>query len=237
MAVQYSAGTAHRHIDDDSIFGKMELNKEMYKNPFHLHGEEPLEFIRTVQQNLTNKVEWHTAGIPLTTVVYTETGSVTIGVIWDTIIGSSTLPTKIDEELNITLKSTLQLLEENLAINSEDSEVFYEFNTLFMKYKDNAIYLLQDLITGNEINSIFAGKLLKHLGYMANDFPTKVITWLLEIFLDSKKIAIRNSAVLGLAYINNPKTIPALEKALDVEPIPEIKGNIKQVLEQLINKE
>lgn len=211
-------------------------------DPLHFLGAKPIEPIRYYAMGQRRPVKYsegHTSENPQTTYpVFIAIGSKTAVAFYISNVESSTLPIKIDEELSTTFKSTLQMLEENIMINAEDSEVFFEFNTLFMKYGDDAIYLLQDLITRNEINSIFAGKLLKHIGSIANNFPINLFTftWMLENFLNSKKIAIRNSAVLGLSYVNNPKTIPAIKKALEVEPIPEIKRNINQVLDQLINK-
>ena len=235
MTVRFKADPASS-LPDPSLLIGMELNRDLYTNQVQFFGADPLGYYALTQRRLTKYIKGDFLETSKPNVVCFAMVGVATGSFRLPEIESSTLQANIDEELRTTLMNTLKIVEENLDNYSENSDVFYEFNSIFMKHGEGSIHCLQDLITGNEIDSIFAGRLLRHLGYMASDFRSKLITWLLEYFLISKKIPIRNGAVLGLANLNNPETVPSIEKALAAEQIPEIKRNIQRTLKRLIKR-
>lgn len=57
--------------------------------------------------------------------------------------------------------------------------------------------------------------------------------WLLERSLNCSQARIRDGAILGLSYLNDPHAISYLKLAIGLEKCTELREDMEQVLEQL----
>ena len=102
------------------------------------------------------------------------------------------------------------------------------------EYGDEAIAVIDDLINRDErTNSEVASEALRWLGQMDNPLSHHHRLWLLERSLNHSSARVRDGAALGLAFLDDPNAIPYLERAIEKEPIEELRQDLKQILEQL----
>jgi HEAT repeat protein len=74
---------------------------------------------------------------------------------------------------------------------------------------------------------------LRCLGRITHAPSNRYRRWLLERCLESPSAIIRDAAGLGLAYLDDPQSIPALAEAVKRETDDELRDDLRQVLEQL----
>lgn len=96
-----------------------------------------------------------------------------------------------------------------------------------------ALIALDELISSEVVNHVIASEALRWLGHMIDPPSREARRGLLERSLLSKSSFIRDGAVLGLAYIDDPRSIPALEQALEREEIATLRRDLELVLDQL----
>lgn len=96
-----------------------------------------------------------------------------------------------------------------------------------------AIGILSDLLLSEKVNAEVAGEALRHVGYLEHT-PTHISRRrLLEHCLFGSSGRIRDGAILGIAGMDDPKSIPCVEQAVARESIAELQEDMQAVLEQL----
>jgi hypothetical protein len=136
------------------------------------------------------------------------------------------------------------LEKELIALFAQAKGEFFEngvptyFSSQLMKLVkqrgNEAVDILIDLIVAQEVNAEIASETLRWIGRMEDPITYSKRRLLLVSGLTSKSYLIRDGAILGLASMDDPWTMPYLERALEHEQIPELREDIEQVLEQLI---
>ena len=91
------------------------------------------------------------------------------------------------------------------------------------------------LILSGQINQEVASEALRWIGYMEHQSSYKLRRWLLEKCLFSSSSWIRDGALLGLSFLDDPHAVSYLRKAIEREKIEELKKDMQQALEQLEN--
>jgi competence CoiA-like predicted nuclease len=99
---------------------------------------------------------------------------------------------------------------------------------------DVALDIITERILSESINSEIAWEALRWIGKYENPQTHLSRRRLLErCLLVSYSIAVKDGAILGLAFMDDPEAIPTLEKAREQETNLEFRRDIEQVLEQL----
>lgn len=106
---------------------------------------------------------------------------------------------------------------------------------LLNQYGAPAFIALGNLIISNKINIEAAAEACRWIGRIENPKTHATRRTLLEGILQGTPYArIRDGAALGLASLDDPISIPILQKAIEQETIPELRQDLQQVLNQLI---
>lgn len=162
----------------------------------------------------------------------------------------------IEQNTLIHLKSSENSTQYEL--NNRCSEIIYsELETLFItgkedyfedgcesnfsrgliscvqKYGNDAIEAITCFIVYEKISPEVASEALRWLGEINHPESYKFRLWLLERSLNCPSSRVRDGAILGLSYLNDPHAITYLEQAIEQEKIMELREDMKQVLAQL----
>ena len=89
------------------------------------------------------------------------------------------------------------------------------------------------LVEDDSIAPEVLAETLRWLGQMADGSVYAHRRWLLEHCLHHPSVCVRDGAILGLSFLEDPRIIPALERALSQEPLATLRSDIEQVLEDL----
>jgi hypothetical protein len=114
-----------------------------------------------------------------------------------------------------------------------ESEFSKSLIDLIKKYGDDALAELAYFIVYEKASAEVTGEALRWLGLMDHPLSYHWRLWLLERSLSSRSARIRDGAVLGLAFLDDPEAIPYLRQAVDREPVKELRADMEQVLAQL----
>ncbi|MEH1949985.1 MAG: HEAT repeat domain-containing protein [Nostoc sp.] len=101
------------------------------------------------------------------------------------------------------------------------------------KYGNDAIEAIACFIVYEKVSSEVASEALRWLGEINHPESYKFRLWLLERSLSCPSSRVRDGAILGLSYLNDPHAITYLEQAIKQEKITELCEDMKQVLAQL----
>jgi hypothetical protein len=153
---------------------------------------------------------------------------------------NSSTPTSKDE-----LHSNLQNEVDHLFELAVDEEFEDGFESLFSrslvtfieKYSKKAIEILTPIFINEQINSEIIAEALRWIGRIEHLATYNDRQQLLERCLFCSSPYVRDGAVLGIASMNDLRTIPSLKLAITKETILELREDMKQVLFQLESKE
>jgi hypothetical protein len=114
-----------------------------------------------------------------------------------------------------------------------ESEFSKGLTALIRKYGNDALAELAYFIVYEKASPEVTGEALRWLGLMDHPLSYHWRLWLLERSLSSRSARIRDGAVLGLAFLDDPDAVPYLRQAVDREPVKELRADMEQVLAQL----
>src|SRR5882724_2106411 len=114
-----------------------------------------------------------------------------------------------------------------------ESEFSKNLTDLIKKYGNDALAELAYFIVYEKVSAEVTGEALRWLGLMDHPLSYHWRLWLLERSLSSRSARIRDGAVLGLAFLDDPDAIPYVRQAADREPVKELRSDMEQVLVQL----
>ena len=104
------------------------------------------------------------------------------------------------------------------------------------KYGEPALREIQDIILNEETKSAIAMEALQYIGRTDSETWKNERRKILEnCLLNSRSAWVRDGAGLGLASLDDPRSIETLEQAIDKEPSNVLKEDLGLVLEQLRN--
>ncbi len=125
-----------------------------------------------------------------------------------------------------------EALEETFADGME-SNLSRGLQILLADYGEmamNQIILLEEqgLITAEVL-----AETLRSLGNIDNEIAYSRRRWFLEHALQHPSVQVRDGAILGLSFLEDPRVIPALEAALSCEAHDTLRADIQQVIDDL----
>ena len=103
------------------------------------------------------------------------------------------------------------------------------------KYGELALGNIQDLVIEEEIPFTIAAETLRYIGNIESGSYTEGRRKLLEAcLLRSRFMLVRDGAAVGLSYIDDSRSIPALQRAIEQEPHTDLKNDLVEVLNLLL---
>lgn len=100
-------------------------------------------------------------------------------------------------------------------------------------YGNPAVKVIADLIINEKVNAAVASEALRWLGELEDQETRCSRLWLLEKALESQSSSVRDGALLGIASMDDPAAIQALERAIQEERIGQLRKFMQEVLLQL----
>ena len=114
-----------------------------------------------------------------------------------------------------------------------DSSLSVGLQRLVLKYGETALEIVSDLILEHRVAPEASAEALGCLGEMEDDATHEARRRLLEGSLRSSSHVTRDGAVVGLADLGDPRSIPALEAAAAREQYRLLRASMIELLEQL----
>jgi hypothetical protein len=127
--------------------------------------------------------------------------------------------------------------KEEVFEDGMESEFSKGLVSTIREYSDAAMEVVANLIVHEKVNPEVASEVLRWLGNVDHTPTYDKRLWLLERSLHCSSARVRDGATLGLASLDHPHAIPYLEGAIQREQSEELREDMKQVLEQLLESE
>ena len=146
---------------------------------------------------------------------------------------SSTRKQDYSKELSEEIYTLFKASEEQNFEDGMESEFSKKLILLIKEYADEAIEIITSIILYERVNAEVATEALRWLGNI-DDAPSYGFRlWLLERSLSCSKGRIRDGAIVGLSYLNDPHAVSFLKLAIEREKCTELRKDMEQVLAQL----
>lgn len=132
-----------------------------------------------------------------------------------------------------SITALLQNIHDEHFEDGMESEFSRRFIALILANPPTTLAALSDVLSAEQVNAEVAAEALRWLGRMESPDTELQRRLILEQGLKSPTSRVRDGAILGLASLNDPDALPALEHAIQQETIPELRADMVEVLEQL----
>jgi HEAT repeat protein len=136
-------------------------------------------------------------------------------------------PTLAEELSSLFQRGTHQRFEDGI-----ESDFAIDLQRIVRVSGSQAIVELSRLILTPSTSLEVAAEALKWLGRLDDPSTRSPRRRLLESGLGHPSPMLRDGAILGLSFLDDPASISALQAALRDESVPELKADISQVLQQ-----
>lgn len=127
--------------------------------------------------------------------------------------------------------------KEEVFEDGYESKFSRELISLVQQYDEQAMEPIIRLIVNEQVNPEVAAEALRWLGETEEPLTRSSRRWLFERTLYSSSSRVRDGATLALASLDDPHAIPYLRRAIEQESYPELRKDMEQVLEQLLESE
>ena len=141
-------------------------------------------------------------------------------------------PQEVDEGFEALFESA----KEQIFEDGMESEFSTGLISLIQKYGNDAIMVLTQIVVDEKADAEVTSEALRWLGQFKDSTTYSYRLWLLERSLRCSSERVRDSAALGLAYLDDPNAIPYLKRAIEEEQIGELRMDMEQALGQLGSK-
>lgn len=149
-------------------------------------------------------------------------------------VGASTIQRLAPmSSLKAQAMSLLALAEREEFEFGEDSVLSQSFASLVTEHGVRAVHALHDALSARPPSTNVMGQLLREVGRMLHKTSHHIRKSILLEHLKSRSVRVRHAAATGLAELDDPTTIPALEMLHGREDSGRLKRHIARVLEQL----
>jgi hypothetical protein len=150
-------------------------------------------------------------------------------------ITSSTEYTPLPKDIWIAVDRLFTVARGETFEDGMISEFSRDLTELLGQYGDSVIRAVGTRISNSAMISSIVAEALRWLGEVHHDSSRHERLRLLERELWNETARVRDAAALGLASMDDPAAIPYLERAIAQETNGELRADMQQVLEQLIN--
>lgn len=146
---------------------------------------------------------------------------------------SSTTPFSPPKEIGQRIEELFASSVGTLFEDGMESEFSRELSALIQSDEAN-IEVIANLVIGGSTDSEVASEALRWIGRVEHRRSYQRRRWLLERALRHPSARVRDGALLGLAFMDDPHSIPYLQRAIGGEPVIQLCVNMQQVLSQLL---
>ncbi|MGB0383434.1 MAG: HEAT repeat domain-containing protein [Ardenticatenaceae bacterium] len=152
---------------------------------------------------------------------------------------ATTMPRKAAQNIKLSkrIRALFAAAKEEVFEDGYESQFSRQLISLVERYGEQAIEPIIRLIVNEQVNPEVAAEALRWLGEIEEPLSRSSRRWLLERTLYSSSSRVRDGAILGLASLDDPHAIPYLRQAIEQESCPELREDMEQVLEQLLESE
>ncbi len=123
--------------------------------------------------------------------------------------------------------------KEQIFEDGMESDFSREIAEFITSYGHSAMEAIIGLVLCGRINSEVVSEALRAIGRIDHVSTYRDRLWLLERGLYSSYARVRDGAIVGLAYLDDPIAIKPLRFAIEREQTPELRKDMGQVLSQL----
>lgn len=148
---------------------------------------------------------------------------------------NSTVRREAPEPLQEIIGNLLIIYEDEVYEFGMESTLRSKLLSFIEKFGNDAVRGIEKAVINMDVDEIVAAHVLQWLGMMRDSETSKSRLWILEEFLLHSSLHLRNGAMMGLAYLDEPSAIPYLEYAVKAEQHTELQRDMKRVLVQLEN--
>lgn len=146
---------------------------------------------------------------------------------------SSTSKSADSRLLDKQVSSIFTKAKEEIFEDGMESDFSRNLFNFIKSYAHSAMEAIIPVTLSNQTNTEVASEALRILGRLNHKATYRERLWLLERGLYSTSARVRDGAVLGLAFLDDPLAIAPLKSAIERERIPELRQDMEQVLAQL----
>jgi hypothetical protein len=152
---------------------------------------------------------------------------------YDGNIESSTAKIVASELLNTQANSIFASAKEEIFEDGVESKFSRSLSDFIISLGHAAMESIIPIILSEYTNTEVASEALRVIGRLHHKITYRDRLWLLERGLYSTSARVRDGAIIGLAFLNDPLAIAPLQSAIGREQIPELRHDMEQVLAQL----
>ena len=162
--------------------------------------------------------------------VYPGANTVTVRPVY---IQGATVETSIPEDVMRMAMQSCDAAKGETFEYGVESQFTLDLEALVLNYGSAAIAALRRLIMRGQMDDSVTAEAMRSIGYVDHFASASDRLSLLQWGLFSSSPGIRKGAIVGLAYIDDPKAIPSIRKAIEREQIGWLRTYMQQVLIQL----
>jgi len=123
--------------------------------------------------------------------------------------------------------------KEEIFEDGMESNFSRNLSEFIVSFGHSAMETIISIILSEQTNNEVASETYRILGRLTHKTTYRDRLWLLERGLYSASARVRDGAILGLAFLNDPIAIAPLKSAIEREQISELRHDMEQVLTQL----
>jgi hypothetical protein len=147
---------------------------------------------------------------------------------------SSTIQAEfVVEELSSRFETLFKAAIEESFEDGIASQFSKGLKTLILRYGNLAIDLLSSFIASDKLGYEIVSETLRWLGQIEHPLSHQKRLWLLEHNLSHTSARVRDGAILGLSFMDDPTAIAYIERAINKEAVRELRHDMQEVLSQL----
>jgi hypothetical protein len=139
------------------------------------------------------------------------------------------------EEIDQEIEGLFEIAKEQIFEDGIESEFSRGLISIIKEYGNDAMIVIANLIVTDQVNAEVASEALRWLGHIDHPKTYRYRLWVLERSLYCSSVRIRDGAVLGLSFLNDPHAISYLKRAIERETCKELRRDMEQVLAHLEN--
>ena len=143
----------------------------------------------------------------------------------------------LDERLLMFVRKLARDAVDEVFHDGQESKFGAAVTAVISEYGRNAVRAVEKILETTSVNIEVAGELLRVLGMIEDRFTQHQRLMLLVNQLKSDDARVRDAASLGLAALEDPRAIPALELALQDETNPFVRPEFESAIEELRESE
>jgi hypothetical protein len=148
-------------------------------------------------------------------------------------VESSTTESVSTDLLNTQVNSIFSGAKEEIFEDGMESDFSRNLSEFIVSFGHSAVETIIPIILSERTNTEVASEAFRVLGRLNHKTTYRDRLWLLERGLYSTSARVRDGAILGLAFLNDPLAIAPLKSAIERDPNSDLRKDMEQVLAQL----